>query len=87
MSEFPGCIILKNDPTYIRGIPDITILYKSKWACLEVKKSLADRKKPRPLQEYYVELLNKMSFSAFVYPENEEVVLNGLKRHFRVEGS
>ena len=37
---FPGCIVLKNDPNYIQGFPDLTILYKSKWAVLETKRSL-----------------------------------------------
>ena len=37
---FPGCIILKNDPTYIQGIPDLLILFEDKWAALEVKKSV-----------------------------------------------
>ena len=37
--EFPGCIVLKNDPNYIQGIPDLLILFKDKWAVLEVKKS------------------------------------------------
>ena len=28
--EYPGCIILKNDPDYIQGFPDWTILLKDK---------------------------------------------------------
>jgi hypothetical protein len=35
---FPGCIVLKNDANYIQGFPDLTILYKNKWAVLECKK-------------------------------------------------
>lgn len=31
---FPGCIIMKNDPDDIQGIPDLTVLYKDKWATL-----------------------------------------------------
>ena len=78
---FPGCVILKNDTSYRQGIPDLTILFKNTWAVLEVK---ADAKSPsQPNQEYYVELLHKMSFSAFIYPENEEEVLNGLQRAFQ----
>ena len=23
--EFPGCIVLKNDPTYIQGVPDLLV--------------------------------------------------------------
>ena len=32
---FPGSIILKNDPNYIQGIPDLTVFYKDNWATLE----------------------------------------------------
>ena len=38
-NRFPGCIVLKNDSGYIQGIPDLIILFKNKWAALEVKKS------------------------------------------------
>lgn len=37
--RFPGCIVMKNDPTYIQGIPDLLVLHKDKWASLECKKS------------------------------------------------
>ena len=67
--RLPGCIILKNDPNYIQGIPDLTILYKKHWATLECKKN--SKSKHRPNQEYYVGEMNKMSFSSFIYPENE----------------
>lgn len=38
--NFPGCVILKNDATYIQGFPDLLVLYKNRWACLEVKSLL-----------------------------------------------
>ncbi len=79
---FKGCIVTKLDPTFKRGIPDLLILYKNKWATLECKKSA--KASARPLQPYYVDLMNKMSFSAFIYPENKEEVINDLKRAFRV---
>lgn len=75
---FPGCIIMKNDPDYIQGIPDLLILYNNKWASLECKRS--EDSKRRPNQEYYVEKMMKMSYSSFVYPENKEKVLNELQR-------
>lgn len=75
---FPGCVIMKNDPEYIQGIPDLTILYGAKWATLECKKS--KKASHRPNQEYYVDKLNDMSYSAFVYPENKEEVLNELQQ-------
>ena len=27
---FPGCIVMKNDASYIQGIPDLLILYNDK---------------------------------------------------------
>lgn len=80
-SMFAGCIVLKNDSSYIQGIPDLLVLYKDKWFSLECKKSASATK--RPNQEYYVELMNKMSFSEFIYPENEEEVLAKLQSIFK----
>lgn len=78
---FPGCIVLKNDPTYIQGVPDLSIFWKDKWATLEVKKSRdADI---QPNQEYYCKIMNEMSFSRFIFPENKERVLNELQQAFR----
>ena len=79
--EYPGCIILKNDPDYIQGFPDWTILWKDKWAVLEAKRTKNSRKEPN--QEHYVEKLDNMSFSRFVYPENKEEVLNELRKTFK----
>lgn len=79
---FHGCIVTKLDPCYIQGIPDLLLLYNDKWAILEVKRSEKDRKRPRPNQERYVEKLNKMSFSSFIFPENEKEVLDELKKFF-----
>ncbi|MBO7732446.1 MAG: hypothetical protein J6S67_07830 [Methanobrevibacter sp.] len=79
--RFPGCIVLKNDPAYIQGIPDLTILYKNKWATLETKKS--EKEPHRPNQDYYVDEMNNMSFSRFIFPENKEEVLNDLERSFK----
>lgn len=78
---FPGCIITKNDSAYIQGIPDLLILYKDKWAALEVKKY--KKASHRPNQDYYVNLMNQMSFARFIYPENKEEVLHELQQAFR----
>lgn len=78
--RFPGCFILKNDSGYCQGCPDLLVLWKNKWAMLEVKKSADEEFEPN--QEYYVELLDSMSFAAFIFPENEEEVLNALERSF-----
>lgn len=75
---FPGAIILKNDPNYIQGIPDLTIFYNEHWATLECKRS--KKEKHQPNQDHYVAKMNEMSFSAFIFPENEEEVLHALQR-------
>ena len=79
--RFPGCIVMKNDPNYIQGIPDLTVLYKNKWATLECKKS--ENEPFRPNQPYYISEMNKMSFSRAIYPENKEQVLNELQQTFK----
>jgi hypothetical protein len=75
---FPDCIILKNDPGYLQGIPDIVIFHENRYAFLEVK--VSERARTQPNQDYYVRKLNEMSFAAFVYPSNEEEVLCALER-------
>ena len=70
------CIVTKLDSGYIQGIPDLLILHKDKWATLECKKSKNAHRQPN--QQYYVDKMNKMSFSKFIYPENKEEVLNEL---------
>lgn len=78
--EFPGCVVLKNDPSYLQGVLDLIVLYQDLWAALEVKASA--RASVRPNQEYYVELFNEMSFASFIYPENEEDVFDALQSTF-----
>lgn len=79
-ARYPGCVILKNDPNYIQGFPDLTILYRDRWAALECKK---DKDAPaRPNQPEYVERLNGMSYAAFIFPENKEKVLNDIYKLF-----
>ena len=80
--RFPGCIVMKNDASYIQGIPDLIVLFNDKWATLECKKSM--HASHRPNQEYYVNLMNGMSFSSFICPENKEEVLDALERSFQV---
>lgn len=74
--RLPNCIVLKNDPTYLQGIPDLTVFNNDKWATLEVKKSANASHQPN--QDYYVEMMDHMSFSRFVYPENRDVVFSDL---------
>ena len=78
---FPGCVIMKNDSSYRQGIPDLLILWNGYWASLEVKAS--ETAPQRPNQDHYIEKLNRMSFAAYIYPENELEVLIALQQAFR----
>lgn len=83
--RFQGCVILKTDPNYIQGFPDLLILYKNKWASLECKRG--SNESFRPNQEFYLELLNNMSFASVIYPEIKEEVLYELQKTFRPDRS
>lgn len=76
--RFPGSMVFKMDQ--IQGIPDLLILHRDKWASLECKKSANAKRQPN--QEYYVELMDKMSFSRFICPENKEEILSELRETF-----
>lgn len=79
-SEFgkDNVIILKNDPNYIQGFPDLTILGKKRYAVLECKRSAYASRQPN--QEYYINKANRLSYGRFIYPENEDEILDDLHR-------
>lgn len=78
--RFPGCVVMKNDAGYIQGIPDLTVLYKNRWATLECKQNA--KASHQPNQDYYVEKMNRMSFSRFIFPENRDQVLDEMTHYF-----
>ena len=77
---FPGCIVLKNDAQLKQGIPDLLVLYKNKWAALEVKRSESAGHQSN--QDLKVERMNEMSYASFIYPENEEQVFKEMREVF-----
>lgn len=79
--EYPEAIVVKEDSSYIQGLPDLLILHGDKWATLECKRS--SKESHRPNQDTYVDRMNKMSFSSFIYPENEEEVFDALSKSLR----
>lgn len=81
---FPDCLILKNDSGLKQGILDLLILWRDKWASLEIKASPDAAVQPN--QDYYVEKLDGMSFAAYIYPENEKEVLSALQQAFEPPG-
>lgn len=76
--RFPYCLIFKLDK---QGFPDLLVLYRDKWAALECKRYRSAHRQPN--QEYWVSVMNAMSFAAFIYPENLEEVLDELERSFQ----
>jgi hypothetical protein len=81
--RFPDCIVLKNDEQLCQGIFDLTVMYGPCYAALEVKRDLNEARNPGPNQAYYLARVAEMgAFSAFIYPEIEEEVLDALQRAF-----
>ena len=84
--EFPDCIITKLEADHTNGLPDVLILRGSKWATLEAKadeSEVGKERKNKLAQDYYVAKMNNMSYSSYVYPQNEKEVLDELKVHFQ----
>lgn len=79
--RFPGCVVMKNDSSYIQGIPDLTVLYRDRWVVLELKRASGSSR--RPNQSFYVEKLNDMSYAAYIHPGNKEQVLDEVQRSFK----
>ena len=75
---FPGAFVIPMDGNYIQGFPDILLLFGDRWASLECKRSANEPH--RPNQDFYVDKMNKMSFSRFIFPENETEVLHELQQ-------
>lgn len=76
--RLPESIVMKQDAGYKQGIPDLLILNKGNWAALETKKD--GKAHHQPNQDYYVEKMNSMSYASFIFPENEEDVLNAMEQ-------
>lgn len=79
--RFKGCEVIKNDANYIQGVPDLIILYGPHWAMLECKKT--ETSKHRPNQDYYISKYSDMSYAAFIFPENKEVIINEMEQAFK----
>ena len=77
---YPGCIILKNDPAHLQGVPDLLFLHHSFWAALETK--FSNSSPYRPNQGFYLDTMNAMSFAASICPQNEGVVLGDLQEAY-----
>lgn len=79
--EYPGAIVLKNDANFMPGIPDHLILWGPRWAAFEAK--AYEKAEHQPNQDYYVGLMNEMSYASFVYPQNKEKFLHELQQALR----
>lgn len=78
---YPDCLIHKNDPNDIQGVPDLLVTHKGKCAYLEVKRSSTATH--RPNQDYYIGKINETGgFARFIFPENEEEVIKEMEEYF-----
>lgn len=67
-----------------QGWPDLLVLAPEFWALLEVKKEEPTSSRDyEPNQEWWIEHFDGMSFSACIYPENEQEVLHALSRAYK----
>lgn len=81
-ARFPGALVLKNDPNYLQGFPDLTVLWSGGWALLECKRN-ADAPH-QANQDFYIKVADGLSFGRFIHPENMEAILNEMERAFKV---
>lgn len=80
--RLPGSVIIKQDPNAsFQGVPDLLVLFEDKWALLETKRG--EKSARQPNQPHYIEKFGKMSFAAFVNPDNMDEVLDDLQSTFR----
>lgn len=78
---YPNCLIHKNDPNDIQGVPDLLVSHAGKCAYLEVKRSSTATH--RPNQDYYVgKICEDGGFARFIFPENEDEVLKEMEEFF-----
>lgn len=79
--RFPGIIVTKNDEQDISGFPDLTLLYKDKYAVLELKRESTSVYQAN--QKHYLKKIREMgAYSASIHPENEEEILDELQQAF-----
>ena len=78
--DLPESIVLKNDPEYKQGIPDLLIANGNKYAFLEVKKSKDEPHQPN--QDYYIDKAKRESFGEFIFPENKQQILSEMYDYF-----
>jgi hypothetical protein len=78
--RFPGCVILRNDPSHMQGVPDFIVLFRNTWAMLEVKRAVGAAKQAN--QDHWIRIFGKMSFASFINPSNEAEVLDAMETAF-----
>lgn len=69
-----------NDPNLPgqQGIPDLTVFIGPFWFLLEVKAS--EKSKLRPNQQWWIDKWSEITFTSFIFPENEQEVFDAMEQ-------
>ena len=80
-TRFPGTEVIPNDAGYLQGFPDATVYFPNgRYVLLEGKRTNNSHKQPN--QDYYVNQSPLSENAMFVYPENENEILQELERRY-----
>lgn len=69
-AAFPNAVVLKTDPSYIQGFPDLLVLLGDKWVAAEVKKSKDEPYQPN--QPWWLSYLDSLGSAVRVDPSCED---------------
>lgn len=87
LKRIPGSRVFKLDPGRTVGVPqgwpDLLILYKGRWAALEIKKTSKAHRQPN--QGLYIDRISEHTYASFISPENKEEVIDAMARSFELD--
>ena len=77
----PNAVVMKNDPNYRQGFPDLVVYHEDRFVLLECKRNKGAPEQPN--QRYWIDWFGQFTYTAFVYPENKSEVLHAVQQALR----